>query len=71
MAKRMGSKGGGRGTPARAGGSEYELHVRGGVNTIDERIEAELRSPALDPAMHPAGRPARQHQYRRQDQAQD
>src|SRR5215203_197422 len=60
MAKRTATKGmrgavSGGGRAVRAGQPEYELHLRGGINTTDDRIEAELRSPALDPAMHPKG----------------
>ena len=40
---------------AQARPPEYELHIRGGVNLTDERIDAELKSPALDRAMHPKG----------------
>ena len=34
---------------------EYELLIRGGINSTDERIDAELKSLALDRAMHPTG----------------
>jgi hypothetical protein len=34
---------------------EYELLIRGGINSADERIDAELKSPALDRAMYPTG----------------
>jgi len=53
MAKRAGKIGAAE--TKRTDSAEYELHVRGKINMTDERIEAELRSPALDPAMHPKG----------------
>ena len=49
------AKGATKKTAAQAQPPEYELNVRGGINAIDERIEAELKAPALDPAMHPKG----------------
>jgi len=39
----------------RATAGEYELSIRSGINMTDDRIEAELKAPALDPAMHPKG----------------
>ena len=49
------AKGATRKSAAQAQTPEYELHVRGSINAIDERIEAELKAPALDSSMHPKG----------------